>query len=61
MDSTETVTLANWRRSPWNRWAFHHVSELVPVALIPTDPTRTHRLLHISAPSVDSITLGDAW
>src|SRR5262245_2686413 len=40
MDTTETVTLANWRRSPWNRWAFHHVAELVPVALIPTDPKR---------------------
>lgn len=44
MDSTETVTLANWRRSPWNRWAFHHVSELVPVAMIPTDPTRAKPL-----------------
>ncbi len=45
MDTTETVTLANWRRSPWNRWAFHHVSELVPVAMIPTDPTRAKPLL----------------
>jgi CubicO group peptidase (beta-lactamase class C family) len=44
MDTTETVTLANWRRSPWNRWAFHHVSELVPVAMIPTDPTRAKPL-----------------
>ncbi|WP_395022979.1 serine hydrolase domain-containing protein [Dongia sp.] len=44
MDSTETVTLANWRRSPWNRWAFHHVSELVPVAVIPTDPARASPL-----------------
>src|SRR4051812_6140014 len=40
MDTTETVTLANWRRSPWNRWAFHHVSELIPVAMIPRDPAR---------------------
>ena len=44
MDTTETVTLANWRRSPWNRWAFHHVSELVPVAVIPTDPSRAKPL-----------------
>ncbi len=44
MDSTEAVTLANWRRSPWNRWAFHHVSELVPVAVIPTDPARAKPL-----------------
>jgi CubicO group peptidase (beta-lactamase class C family) len=44
MDTTEPVTLANWRRSPWNRWAFHHVSELVPVATIPTDPARAKPL-----------------
>ena len=44
MDTTETVTLANWRRSPWNRWAFHHVSELVPVAAIPTDPSKAKPL-----------------
>jgi CubicO group peptidase (beta-lactamase class C family) len=28
------VTLANWRLSPWNRWAFRHVSEILPVACI---------------------------
>ena len=28
------VTLANWRTPPFNRWAFNHVSELVPSALI---------------------------
>jgi CubicO group peptidase (beta-lactamase class C family) len=44
MDTNETVTLANWRRSPWNRWAFHHVSELVPVAMIRTDPARAKAL-----------------
>ena len=44
MDTTETVTLANWRLSPWSRWAFHHVSELVPVALVPTDPSRAKPL-----------------
>jgi CubicO group peptidase (beta-lactamase class C family) len=44
MDTPETVSLANWRRSPWNRWSFHHVSELVPVAVIPTDPSRAKPL-----------------
>jgi CubicO group peptidase (beta-lactamase class C family) len=34
------VTLANWRTSPFNRWAFHHVREIVPSADIPCDPTR---------------------
>lgn len=29
------ATLANWRTSPHNRWAFHHVRELVPSADIP--------------------------
>ena len=28
------VTLANWRTPPFNRWAFNHVSELVPSAPI---------------------------
>jgi len=28
------VTLANWRLPPFNRWAFHHVRELVPSAAI---------------------------
>ena len=26
------VTLANWRTAPFNRWAFHHVRELIPTA-----------------------------
>jgi CubicO group peptidase (beta-lactamase class C family) len=32
------VTLANWRTAPFNRWAFHHVRELIPSADIPNDP-----------------------
>jgi hypothetical protein len=32
------VTLANWRASPFNRWAFHHVRDLIPTADIPNDP-----------------------
>lgn len=31
---SKLVTLANWRTPPFNRWAFHHVSELVPSAPI---------------------------
>ena len=34
----EQVTLANWRTSPFNRWAFHHVREIVPSADIPHSP-----------------------
>ncbi|MCR9176938.1 MAG: beta-lactamase family protein [Alphaproteobacteria bacterium] len=32
------VTLANWRTAPYNRWAFHHVREIVASADIPNDP-----------------------
>jgi CubicO group peptidase (beta-lactamase class C family) len=38
------VTLANWRTAPFNRWAFHHVRELVPTADIPHDPARVRAL-----------------
>ncbi len=31
------VTLANWRKPPFNRWAFNHVRELIPTACIPAD------------------------
>jgi CubicO group peptidase (beta-lactamase class C family) len=34
------VTLANWRTAPFNRWAFSHVSEIVPSAVIANDPLR---------------------
>jgi CubicO group peptidase (beta-lactamase class C family) len=29
------VTLENWGRPPYNRWAFQHVRELIPTARIP--------------------------
>ena len=38
------VTLANWRTAPFNRWAFHHVRELVPSADIPNDPANVRAL-----------------
>ena len=38
------VTLANWRNTPFNRWAFQHVREIVPSADIAHDPS-TVRLL----------------
>jgi len=38
------ATLANWRTAPFNRWAFHHVRELVPSADIPNDPARVRAL-----------------
>jgi CubicO group peptidase (beta-lactamase class C family) len=38
------ATLANWRTTPHNRWAFHHVRELIPSADIPNDPDRVRPL-----------------
>src|SRR5829696_7262527 len=38
------VTLANWRSAPFNRWAFHHVRELIPSADIANDPRRIRDL-----------------
>ena len=38
------ATLANWRSSPFNRWAFHHVRELLPSADIPNDRGRIRDL-----------------
>ncbi len=38
------ATLANWRTSPFNRWGFQHVREIVPSADIPNDPDDLWRL-----------------
>ncbi len=38
------VTLANWRLPTFNRWAFHHVREIVPSADIPNDPDDIEQL-----------------
>jgi CubicO group peptidase (beta-lactamase class C family) len=39
-----TATLANWRTAPYNRWAFHHVRELVASVEIANDPARVRAL-----------------
>ena len=44
------ATLANWRTAPHNRWAFHHVRELVPSADIPND---RHRVRELAAQPVE--------
>lgn len=60
------VTLANWRLSPFNSWAFHHVREILPTADIPHDPANVHKLperpqdlsrLPIAIPGGDAIPL----
>ena len=37
-DAENRVTLANWRRAPFNKWSFTHVRELIPSAAITNDP-----------------------
>lgn len=32
------VTLANWRLPPFSRWAFSHVQEIIPSAIVAHDP-----------------------
>ena len=32
------VTLANWRKAPFNKWSFTHVRELIPTAAIANEP-----------------------
>jgi len=41
---SDRATLANWRTAPYNRWAFHHVRELIPSADIANDPRRIREL-----------------
>lgn len=38
------VTLGNWRVAPFNRWAFSHVSEIIPSAIIAHDPEQVTAL-----------------
>jgi len=40
----QRATLANWRQAPYNRWAFHHVRELIPSADIAHDRRRVRDL-----------------
>ncbi len=42
--SEAQVTLANWRVSPFNKWGFQHVREIVASADIPNDPDDSWRL-----------------
>lgn len=43
------VTLANWRKPPFNTWSFKHIREIVPSADIPNDPDHVRKLLPVPA------------
>jgi CubicO group peptidase (beta-lactamase class C family) len=61
---TKQVTLANWRKPPFNKWAFQHTREIVPTVDIPNDPdavwTLPSSLTDLSALTIetDGTTLG---
>ena len=38
------VTLANWRKPPFNKWSFQHTREIIATADIPNDPDNVTRL-----------------
>lgn len=42
--ATKQVTLANWRKAPFNKWSFQHVREIIPTADIANDPKAVWRL-----------------
>ena len=50
------ITLENWRSAPHNKWAFHHVRELVPSAEIENDPAAIRPLPEAKAglPDLDA-------
>ena len=38
LDTLTPSTLENWRKFPNNKWAFHHVREIIPSAEIRNNP-----------------------
>lgn len=54
----EDVTLRNWRESPFSRWSFDHVSELVPSAIIGSSgQSETEPLADASALLAETVAL----
>ena len=46
----DTISLANWRQSPYNRFSFHHVREFIPTADVPSE----HRPMAFTANLIDA-------
>lgn len=46
--ASSQATLGNWRKPPFNRWAFKHVREIVPSAEIANDPRNIRELASAS-------------
>jgi hypothetical protein len=54
----ESVTLANWRQPPFNRWAFQHVREIVPSAEIANEYDDLWRLPPVDG-GLDGLAISD--
>jgi CubicO group peptidase (beta-lactamase class C family) len=52
----ERANLANWRTTPYSRWAFHNVREIIPIAEIKSD-SRVAAALPRAARSMDGFNL----
>jgi CubicO group peptidase (beta-lactamase class C family) len=51
--------LSNWRKPPFNRWAFKHVREIIPTAEIANDPERV-RPLHNAVRDLSGLSIVSA-
>ena len=64
LERPDTLNLSNWRQPPHNRWAFHHVREIIP-----TEPiyrgARSRAFERAPNPAVDAVSLtgldGESW
>ena len=52
----DSLNLANWRQSPHNRWAFHHVRDIIANAPIYRG-NKTARFTDVPAPAVAEVKL----
>jgi CubicO group peptidase (beta-lactamase class C family) len=52
-DAAETATIANWRSSPFNRWAFRNVPKIIATDRIENDPTNIWALASNPKPFED--------
>lgn len=47
--------LGNWRTWPYSQWAFHHVRELIPTAIVPTNPASAIPFIASDGADIDRI------
>jgi CubicO group peptidase (beta-lactamase class C family) len=64
LDRPQNLNLLNWRQSPYSRWSFHHVRELLPTENIRADKAAANDW-QIALQSLDAIEFegvgGETW